>query len=119
MSCNQPIVAAESKYLSHFSDLLALKISLGPTPSSSPTTDLPTLCTAVSILTLLPVLLFRLTASFSSRLGLLGLLVCGAAAYLHKSEYFLRLIGGEGQGGNGRRLVVVYLSLLFLAALII
>lgn len=47
------------------------------------------------------------------------MLVCGAAAYLHKSEHFVRLVGGEGQDGRGRRLVGVYLSLLFLAAVII
>lgn len=115
MEEHKPVAAAETTYLDKENDLL----SLVPQPSdsnseSSTPTETTFLPMAVISATALPILLFRIIPSFTSRISVI-LLLLPSVAFMPQPPNSVLLIDGT----NSRHFLCLYFGVLTLAALII
>lgn len=115
MAENKPVAEAEATYLDKENDLLSLTQpksdpSLKPSTSTQPTA----LMIAITSATALPILLFRIIPSFTSRITVV-LLLLPSMAFVPKPQAACSLLTGK----EPRHFLFVYFGVLMLAALVI
>lgn len=115
MEQKRPVARAESRYLDKENDLLSLTQQPSDPKAASSTPIQPTiLLMAIISATALPILLFRLIPSFTSRISLI-LLLLPFVALIPKHHTTVLLIDGT----ESRNFQSLYFGVLILAALII
>ena len=116
MSTHTPIAETESKYLRKEGDLLSLPST---TPHTTPpfraleSSDLGGICIAVSLMTAVPMLLFRVVSAFSSRVLLLSMITGAVGICIQSRPEVVHGLAGI------KMVLGVYLGLLLGSALVL
>lgn len=115
MTENKPVIDAEATYLGKTNDLLNLvQQKKDPDLKFSTPSQLAAIMIAITSATALPIFLFRIIPSFTSRITVI-LLLAPSAAFLAKSQHAGPLMVGM----ESRRFLLVYFGALILGAVII